>query len=49
MRQYITDFNAFKAQSNTGAELKEKCWRISEADVPRRLDQAVDAAFPPAK
>jgi glyoxylase-like metal-dependent hydrolase (beta-lactamase superfamily II) len=50
MREYITDFNTFKAQSKTGAELKAKVLaKYPKAAVPQRLDQAVDAAFPPAK
>jgi glyoxylase-like metal-dependent hydrolase (beta-lactamase superfamily II) len=49
MREYITDFNAFRAQSTSAAELKQKVLaKYPKAAVPARLDQAVAAAFPAA-
>jgi len=46
LRQYITDFNAFKAASSSPAELKEKVLaKYPGLAMPGRLDQAVEAAF----
>jgi glyoxylase-like metal-dependent hydrolase (beta-lactamase superfamily II) len=48
MREYITDFNTFKAESRTAAELKAKMLaRYGDAAMPGRLDQSVEAAFAP--
>ncbi len=51
MREYITDFNNFKAESSSAEELKEKMLaKYGNIAHPDRLDQAVTAAFaPPAK
>jgi glyoxylase-like metal-dependent hydrolase (beta-lactamase superfamily II) len=49
MREYIRDFNAFRAQSTSAAELKAKVLgKYPTSALPARLDQAVEAAFPPA-
>ena len=46
MRQYIADFNAFKAESATPDELKARMLaKYPDAAMPGRLDQAVEAAF----
>lgn len=50
MREYIGDFNAFKADSASAAQLKEKMLaKYPAAAMPGRLDQSVDAAFAPAR
>jgi len=50
MRTYINDFNMFRAQSRTAAELKEKVLaKYPGLAMPGRLDQAVEAAFKPAQ
>ncbi len=50
MREYIATFNALKAQSASAAELKQKVLaRYPGLAMPDRLDQAVDAAFAPAR
>lgn len=49
MREYIADFNAFKAESATPDELKQRMLaKYADAAMPGRLDQAVEAAFAPA-
>ena len=46
MREYIADFNAFKAESASPEELKAKVLaKYPDAAMPDRLDQAVEAAF----
>jgi glyoxylase-like metal-dependent hydrolase (beta-lactamase superfamily II) len=48
MRQYITDFNELRAESASATELKQKVLaRYPDLAMPGRLDQAVEAAFPP--
>jgi glyoxylase-like metal-dependent hydrolase (beta-lactamase superfamily II) len=50
MREYIADFNAFKADSASAAELKGKMLaKYPATAMPGRLDQAVEAAFAPVK
>jgi glyoxylase-like metal-dependent hydrolase (beta-lactamase superfamily II) len=50
MREYIADFNAFKAESTSAAELKAKMLaKYPTVAMPGRLDQAVEAAFAPAQ
>ena len=50
MREYIADFNAFKADSASAPQLKEKMLaKYPTVAMPGRLDQAVEAAFAPAK
>ncbi len=50
LRGYIADFNAFRTQSKTGAELKAKMLaKYGDSAMPARLDQAVEQAFPPPK
>jgi glyoxylase-like metal-dependent hydrolase (beta-lactamase superfamily II) len=47
MREYIADFNAFRAQSKSAAELKARVLaKYPKAALPARLDQAAEAAFP---
>jgi glyoxylase-like metal-dependent hydrolase (beta-lactamase superfamily II) len=50
MRQYIADFNRFKAESSSAAELKRKVLATyPDLANPPRLEQAVEAAFRPAQ
>lgn len=50
MREYIKTFNTLKAQSASAAELKQKVLKAyPDVAMPARLDQAVEAAFAPAK
>jgi glyoxylase-like metal-dependent hydrolase (beta-lactamase superfamily II) len=50
MREYITDFNAFKADSASAEELKAKVLaKYPAVAMPARLDQSVAAAFAPAQ
>jgi glyoxylase-like metal-dependent hydrolase (beta-lactamase superfamily II) len=50
LRGYIADFNTFRTQSKTGAELKAKMLaKYGDAAMPARLDQSIEQAFPPPK
>ncbi len=50
LRGYIADFNTFRMQSKTGAELKAKMLaKYGDSAMPARLDQSIEQAFPPPK